>query len=187
MCMYLSKSNRNVLGQLNRIRKCSNVAGYVWVCQYINSLASKRCGSNFKTTISNSLFRIVVWAFVEKLRSGESQRKHLMINLHWFLAMACCRQVTRHYLSQCWLRSMLPYGVNMPLCIKHDFSVLIHHITHFKCGSRVYTIITLVVEMLYQQAQFWLQFRQFLFSGDQLTPYKMADDILWHFSFNQRP
>ena len=25
--------------------------------------------------------------------------------------MACCHQATSHYLNQCWLRSMLPYGV----------------------------------------------------------------------------
>ena len=28
-----------------------------------------------------------------------------------FQVMAWCRQATSHYLSQCWLRSMLPYGV----------------------------------------------------------------------------
>ena len=28
--------------------------------------------------------------------------------------MAWCRQATSHYLSQCWLRSLLPYGVTRP-------------------------------------------------------------------------
>ena len=28
--------------------------------------------------------------------------------------MAWCRQATRHYLSQCWPRSLLPYGVTRP-------------------------------------------------------------------------
>ena len=29
-------------------------------------------------------------------------------------AMACCRQATSHYLSQCWPRSMSPNGVTRP-------------------------------------------------------------------------
>ena len=33
-------------------------------------------------------------------------------------AMAWCRQATSHYLSQCWPRSMLPYGVNWPRVTK---------------------------------------------------------------------
>ena len=28
--------------------------------------------------------------------------------------MACCRQATSHYLSQCWLSSLSPYGVARP-------------------------------------------------------------------------
>ena len=28
--------------------------------------------------------------------------------------MACCHQATSHYLSQCWLRSLWPYGVTRP-------------------------------------------------------------------------
>ena len=32
--------------------------------------------------------------------------------------MAWCRQATSHYLSQCWLRSMSPYGVTRPLRVK---------------------------------------------------------------------
>ena len=32
--------------------------------------------------------------------------------------MAWCRQATSHYLSQCWPRSMLPYGVTRPQWVK---------------------------------------------------------------------
>ena len=31
--------------------------------------------------------------------------------------MAWCRQATSHYLSQCWHRSLLPYGVTRPLWV----------------------------------------------------------------------
>ena len=32
--------------------------------------------------------------------------------------MAWCRQATSHYLSQCWLRSLMPYGVTRPQWVK---------------------------------------------------------------------
>ena len=34
------------------------------------------------------------------------------------LVMAWCRQATSHYLSQCWLRSMSPYGIIRPRWMK---------------------------------------------------------------------
>ena len=37
--------------------------------------------------------------------------------------MAWCHQVTSHYLSQCWLRSVWPYGVTRPLCVTHSFAM----------------------------------------------------------------
>ena len=34
--------------------------------------------------------------------------------------MAWCRQATSHYLSQCWPRSLSPYGVTRPQWVKFD-------------------------------------------------------------------
>ena len=36
-------------------------------------------------------------------------------------AMAWCRQAASHYLSQCWPRSVSPYGVTMPRWVKFSF------------------------------------------------------------------
>ena len=38
--------------------------------------------------------------------------------------MAWCRQATSHYLSQCWLSSLLPYGVTRPQWVKLANSAL---------------------------------------------------------------
>ena len=35
----------------------------------------------------------------------------------WVQVMAWCCQAISHYLSQCWLRSMSPYGVTRPLWV----------------------------------------------------------------------
>ena len=37
--------------------------------------------------------------------------------------MAWCRQATSHYLSQCWLRSLSPYGVTRP-----QHTTKVHHL-----------------------------------------------------------
>ena len=34
--------------------------------------------------------------------------------------MAWCHWATSHYLSQCWPRSMLPYGISKPQGVKHS-------------------------------------------------------------------
>ena len=47
--------------------------------------------------------------------------------------MAWCRQATSHYLSQCWLRSMSPYGVTWPQ-VNSPCIVLEYNIRH---GLRV--------------------------------------------------
>ena len=36
--------------------------------------------------------------------------------------MAWCRQATSHYLSQCWPRSLPPYGVTRPQCVNSEHS-----------------------------------------------------------------
>ena len=40
--------------------------------------------------------------------------------------MAWCRQATSHYLSQCWPRSMSPYGVTRPQWIKKQSHWMMH-------------------------------------------------------------
>ena len=47
--------------------------------------------------------------------SDECHGIYLKISQHWLVqVMAWCRQATSHYLSQCWPRSMSPYGTTRP-------------------------------------------------------------------------
>ena len=45
----------------------------------------------------------------------------VLTGVKWTLVqvMVWCRQATSHYLSQSWLRSMLPYGITRPQWVKH--------------------------------------------------------------------
>ena len=42
-------------------------------------------------------------------------------------AMAWCRQATGHYMSQCWPKSLAPYGVTMPQWVNLDIA---NHLLH---------------------------------------------------------
>ena len=52
--------------------------------------------------------------------------------------MAWCRQATSHYLSQCWPRSLSPYGVTRPRWVKASARTVMT-----KCGSCLYTGLAL--------------------------------------------
>ena len=50
-----------------------------------------------------------------------------------FQVMAWCRQATRHYLSQCWPRSLSPYSVTRPQWVKWKVAVwrnIVHLFIH---------------------------------------------------------
>ena len=51
-----------------------------------------------------------------------SNKSSPMVSLTWRQLMDWCSQATRHYLSQCWHRSLSPNGVSRPQCVQfHGF------------------------------------------------------------------
>ena len=80
--------------------------------QWVNTLAQGRCGSNFKRKtlkfiIQNSLathHEIALRWMPQNLT-----RKSTLVQI-----MDWCGQAASHYLSQCWQRSILPYGITKP-------------------------------------------------------------------------
>ena len=80
----------------------------------INSLTPGKSGFNFKSAIINLVLLIGIF---------RSSYDNALKWMSWDLpedkstlvqVMAWCRQVTSHYLSQCWPRSLSPYGVTRP-------------------------------------------------------------------------
>ena len=80
----------------------------------INSLAPGRCSRNFKSEI----LRFILWNYdqtiscktvIRGMLHNFTDDKSTMVQV-----MAWCHQTASHYLSQCWPRSMPPYGVTMP-------------------------------------------------------------------------
>ena len=79
-----------------------------------SSLAPGRCGRNFNII----LFKLISWTdiscaackIVERwIPQNSTDDESTLVQV-----MAWCHQATNHYLSQCWSRTMSPYGITMP-------------------------------------------------------------------------
>ena len=84
----------------------------------IYSLAPETCGSE-KSVISKHMLRtkFMITSCEHAPRwilQNTSDDKSTLVQV-----MAWCRQATSHYLSQCWPRSMLPYGITRPPWVNH--------------------------------------------------------------------
>ena len=98
-------------------RLCESTLTLKWKSCYtdnliiINSLALGRSGFNFKSAIFNlalliGIFRSSYDNALSWMTWDLSEDKSTLVQV-----MAWCRQATSHYLSQCWPRSVSPYGV----------------------------------------------------------------------------
>ena len=56
--------------------------------------------------------------------------------------MAWCRQATSHYLSQCWLISLSPYGIIRPQWVNMLLVIRLHWLVSFsrKCSQGLYSL-----------------------------------------------
>ena len=78
----------------------------------VNSLASGRC-SNLKSVIFRHIIRINFMSTSCKI-AFHLMPQNTFDGVMLIQVMAWCHQATNHYLSQCWPRSMSPYGVTKP-------------------------------------------------------------------------
>ena len=85
--------------------------------QWVNSLAPGRCGCNLKLVILQLISRIDVLSTCEIALRWKKQDltddKSALAQV-----MAWCRQATIQYLSQCWPKSLSPYGATTPHWVK---------------------------------------------------------------------
>ena len=82
--------------------------------KYFNSLAPGRFWwhfrwVNFHVNFSHWWLMYLLWNCHQMNVTGFTADKSTLVQV-----MACCRQATSHYLSQCWHRSLPPYGVTRP-------------------------------------------------------------------------
>ena len=91
---------------------------------FINSLAPGKFEWNFRYVIFKQILVIDGWGISceialiwMSLDITDDQSTLVQV-------MAWCRQATSHYLSQCWPRSLSPYGVTRPHWVK-DYSFVI--------------------------------------------------------------
>ena len=81
--------------------------------KWVNSLAPGR-GSKFERVISEHMSQIKFMSSLFGIDSRWMPQNTSDDTSTLVQVMAWCRQATSHYLSQCWPRSMLPYGITRP-------------------------------------------------------------------------
>ena len=109
-----------------------------WTCisiigQHVrfNSLAPGGFQRNFSEVIFQLILLIDGWSIsckiaLEWMTMDLTDGKSTLVQV-----MAWCRQATSHYLSQCWPRSLSPYGVIRPHWVNRDkLCWMIHNTTH---------------------------------------------------------
>ena len=92
-----------------------------WIRLHLyNSLAPERPRCHFETAIFNLVLLIGIFT---------SSKDNALRWMPWDLTddkstmvqvMACCRQATSHYLSQCWPSFLSPYGVTRPQWVNNS-------------------------------------------------------------------
>ena len=92
------------------------------------SPVNSRHKGQWRGALKFSLICVWINGWVNNREAGDLRchRSHYNITVMWMslnftddkstpvLVMAWCHQATSHYLSQCWPRSILPYGVTKP-------------------------------------------------------------------------
>ena len=98
--------------------KHSGLAHILCTDPAINSLAPE----GFESYFTSVFFKLILWFDILSTFCGTGLRwmpqnpiddKSALV---W--VMACCHQATNNYLSQCWPKSMSPYGITKPQWVK---------------------------------------------------------------------
>ena len=96
------------------------LASIIVLKENINSLAHEKCDNDF----TGVFFKRILWIDILSTSCGivlewgpqnPTGDKPILVQV-----MAWCCQATSPYLSQWWLRSILPYTINRPHCVKRQ-------------------------------------------------------------------
>ena len=94
---------------------------------HVNSLAPGKFEWNFKYVIFKRILVIDGWRISCEIVLIWMSQDFTDDQSTLVQVMAWCRQATSHYMSQCWLRSLLPYGITRPQWLNscYDESIFI--------------------------------------------------------------
>ena len=84
----------------------------------INSLAPGKFEWNFRYVIFQGILVIDAWGISCEIALIWMSVDFTDDKSRLVLVMAWCRRATSHYLSQCWPRSLTPYGITRPQWVK---------------------------------------------------------------------
>ena len=126
-CMNLTPTDILIIIEHSTVKPCAysmfffffaySVVHTVWTVGWFQWLTHWPLG-NLKCDSKNVIFNLVLLIGIFRSSHGNALQwmpQGLTDDMSTLVqVMACCRQATSHYLSQCWLSSSSPYGVARP-------------------------------------------------------------------------
>ena len=94
--------------------KCKNIFAFLSFINTINSLTPGRFQFNFRKVMFKLTSVSVGWVISFEIALRWMPQDFTDDKSTLAQVLAWCRQATSHYLSQCWPRSLTPYGVTRP-------------------------------------------------------------------------
>ena len=120
-----------------------------WDILQVNSLAPGKFGWNFRHAIFQQILVIDGWGISSEIvliwvSLDFSDDQSTLVQV-----MAWCRQATSHYLSQCWPKSLSPYGITRPQRVKAGY-VISWHDARSRPGSlpKLTRLLTLIFSIV---------------------------------------
>ena len=114
---FLLYSYVSILQHVCRTTVVLLVASHV---NQLNSLVPGRCSYNLNWIIFTLIWKIDIWIISCEIALRWISQELTADESILVQVMAWCQQATSHYLSQCWPRSLLPYGIIRPQWVKAE-------------------------------------------------------------------
>ena len=124
------------------LKTCNQWITHQWRFHYnINSLAHGKFQRNFRYLIFQIIAVIDGWGISCELALGWMSLNLTDDKSTLVQVMAWCRQATNHYLSQCWPRSLSPYGVTRSQRVKAATKWPLLYRWHFQMHFREWKLL----------------------------------------------
>ena len=99
-------------------------------------MATMLSEDNFKCIFFNENDRIPTQISLRFIARSPIDNKQ-----HWFRWWLGAEQATSHCLSQCWPRSLSPYGVTRPQWVNQQSSTRVNSLAPERCGSNFTSVV----------------------------------------------
>ena len=106
-------------------------------CLRVKPLVLGRCGSNFKSVITEHILQIKFISTSCEIPPSSMPQNTFNDKLKLVQVMVWCHHATSQYLSPSWLRSLLPQGITRPQWVKVSYVFVLYSECGEYCNTKI--------------------------------------------------